>query len=653
MKHIHVLLGISLFLLLGFVFLPTSYAATYPPTSTARYLYVFPDGKMYVYDMDNNFNLIYSRDMPMSGKRGVSVSPGTNMLYVSYGSNSNSPGSMLKYNLVTNSVVWNRQYQFGVDSMSITPDGNTMYMPAGEESSSNQWSVINGSDGSVRTSITAGNRPHNTVVSPNGQRAYLSGVGSPYVSVIDTATNTQIKTIGQLISGGRPFTINGSETLLYTTATGYLGFQISSIVTGQVLFTVPVVGFSGGGSEVPSHGISLAPDEKEVYVMDGKNSYVHVYDVSQVPTFAPNKVASIKLSKQIIGSFESGCALDCDKVGWLLHSRNGRYVFVGDSGDVIDTSTRQIVKNLTPLANTRIFTEIDWQNGASNSTTTRHGLGYVMGGSTPTPTSGQNLSVTSFSLINADTDQVISGYETLQNNGTINMASLPTRNINIRANTNPGVVGSVRYALNGNNTYRVENNPPYALESDEGGNYYPWSPSAGNYTVTATPYSGSNASGTQGTSLTIAFMITTSATTTPTPTNTLSPTPTPTIISSSSQSVTSLTLINADTDQPIGNYDPIQNNATIQLSSLPTRNLNIRANTNPSTVGSVRFGFDGNSNYLMQNYAPYAFADDDDGNYRSWTPNFGSHTIIATPYSSQNGGGNAGTSLTVTINVTQ
>jgi DNA-binding beta-propeller fold protein YncE len=626
---------------------PKAYAATYPPTGSSRYLYVFPDGKMYVYDMDNSFNLVYSRDLPMSGKRGVAVHPGTSMLYLSYGSNSNNPGSLMKYNLKTNTIVWNKQYQFGVDSISVTPDGNTLYVPAGEESSSNLWYVVNTGDGSVRSTISAGSRPHNTVVSLNGQRAYLSGVGSPYVAVVDTATNTVTKTIGQLISGGRPFTINGSESLLYTTASGYLGFQVSSITTGQVLFTVPVVGYSGSGSEVPSHGISLSPDEKELYVIDGKNSYVHVFDVSNLPALAPTKVASIKLSNQIIGNIQSGCSLDCDKVGWLLHSRSGKYVAVGDSGDIIDTTTRQIVKNIGPLANTRIFAEVDWQNGSPYFSSSRHGLGYNLSAG-PTPTPGQTQSVTSFTLINADTDQPISGYDPITNNATINLNTLPTKNINIRANTNPSTVGSVRFALDGNNTYRIENNAPYALESDEGGNYYTWNATTGSHTITATPYTSQNAIGTPGTGLTLTITFANTSSVTPTPSSgpTVTPTQSPT-----GQSVVSFTLINADTDQPIAGFDPLLNNATIQLSTLPTKNINVRANTNPSIVGSVRFGFDGNTSFQTENYIPYALASDDDGNYRPWTPSIGSHTISATPYTSQNAGGTTGSSTSVTVQV--
>ena len=79
------------------------------------------------------------------------------------------------------------------------------------------------------------------------------------------------------------------------------------------------------------------------------------------------------------------------------------------------------------------------------------------------------------------------------------------------------------------------------------------------------------------------------------------------------QSVVSFSLINADTDQPISGFDPLTPGATLNFATLPTSNLNIRANTSPSTVGSVRFGLDGNANYRTETAAPYSLGGDVSG----------------------------------------
>jgi hypothetical protein len=123
---------------------------------------------------------------------------------------------------------------------------------------------------------------------------------------------------------------------------------------------------------------------------------------------------------------------------------------------------------------------------------------------------GSGQSVVTFTLINADTDLPISTHDPLTDGSTLNLTSLPTTNLNIRANTSPPTVGSVRFNLNGEIT--TESVAPYAMKGDVSGNYNPWTPTNGAYTLTATPYTGSGATGTAGTPLTINFTVTSGGT---------------------------------------------------------------------------------------------------------------------------------------------
>ncbi len=115
------------------------------------------------------------------------------------------------------------------------------------------------------------------------------------------------------------------------------------------------------------------------------------------------------------------------------------------------------------------------------------------------------------------------------------------------------------------------------------------------------------------------------------------------------QAVTGLTLVNADTDADIG---PLADGAELDLETLPTRNLNVRANTSPAAVGSVKFAYDGNAAYRIENGAPYALAGNDGADYSPWTPAAGSHAVTATPYSGADATGAAGTVLKVSFTVT-
>jgi large repetitive protein len=91
----------------------------------------------------------------------------------------------------------------------------------------------------------------------------------------------------------------------------------------------------------------------------------------------------------------------------------------------------------------------------------------------------------------------------------LSLSSLPTRNLNVRANTSPATVGSVVFALTGaQSENRTETNAPYSLFGDNSGDYNPWTPPLGSYTLKATPFTGSGGTGTAGTSLTINFSVT-------------------------------------------------------------------------------------------------------------------------------------------------
>ena len=265
--------------------------ATPNPTGAAHWLYVVNDGRVYVYDIDNNHTLVKQFPIPEQGKRGVMVDPGRKLLYVSEcGPDvcAGSHGSLLAYDLVHDVVAWIANYSFGIDQAAITPDGSTIYMPHGSDATDGQTSILDASNGKPTGTITTGTNGHNTIVSLDGTQAYLTGwTGSNYnfAHVVDTATNQVTLDAGPTIDGIRPFTVNGKHTMMFTTSTNTCGFQVLSLVTGKVLYTVPFSGscvWNGAGGAA-THGISLAPDEQRVYIIDGPQDALEVYDISGLP----------------------------------------------------------------------------------------------------------------------------------------------------------------------------------------------------------------------------------------------------------------------------------------------------------------------------------------------------------------------------------
>jgi hypothetical protein len=123
----------------------------------------------------------------------------------------------------------------------------------------------------------------------------------------------------------------------------------------------------------PSHGISLSPDGREVWVMDMPAQRVRVYTSGASPVH----LADVAINP-IKGVQQPKTAIDEIKDGWVLHSKLGDYVYIGDSGSVIATATRKQVVLLPPLANGRHgFLEVMFDGtGAPVDTSTHFGMGY-------------------------------------------------------------------------------------------------------------------------------------------------------------------------------------------------------------------------------------------------------------------------------------
>ena len=370
------LIGLIVFVALGAVKLATVSAAT-----IHHYEYVFTSGFIYVYDIDNAGALVKTITVPTgAGVRGAVANVATGNLYISYGSDAGSGGSQLAYNLATDQIVWTKTYPHGIDSQAISPDGTKIYMPSGELSSGSTWYVEDPATGNDIGTVVVGGTgngsgtgPHNTIVTAT--RVYMGlrddnlggGNGINDFGIGNTSTNQIIGKVTPTRSGVRPFTINSKETLLYTSVTGFLGFQVGDLTTGNVIYTVPIDGSNIPGFTTsfsvtdPSHGIALSADDKTLYLVDWPNNYVHVFDVSGVPASAPVQVADIALPDSFTPN-QAQCAYDCGGDGWLHLSSDGKYLFVGDTPDVISTSTRTLAMKMPQLANSRVEIEIDFQD---------------------------------------------------------------------------------------------------------------------------------------------------------------------------------------------------------------------------------------------------------------------------------------------------
>ncbi len=309
---------------------------TYQPTS-GHYLYVATPGirnylgygghGIVVFDIENDHQFVkriptagLKEDGTPSNVKGVAVSRQLNSLYIS------TLEALQRIDLETEELVWEKQFAGGCDRMSISPDGMIMYLPSLEK---DFWNVVDCESGDLIDTIKVHSRAHNTIYGPSGKRVYMADIGSPLLYVADPKTHTISHTVGPFGAGIRPFTITSDESRVFVTVNELLGFEVGDLKTGQKLENITVLGWDKGPVRRhgnPSHGIGLTPDEEEVWVCDGHNMRLHVFQAN--PPY--QQLTTI--------------ALD-DMPGWILFSLNGQYAYPS-SGEVINTRTREVITKL-------------------------------------------------------------------------------------------------------------------------------------------------------------------------------------------------------------------------------------------------------------------------------------------------------------------
>lgn len=281
-----------------------------------------------VYDIDNDYRFVRripTWDVPAGqdpeNVKGIAASAKTGRLYVT------TIRRMGCIDLTTDKMIWSKALEGGCDRPSISPDGKILFVPSFEGP---HWNVVDAMTGDTLQRIVLNNRAHNTVYGPDGKWVYLEGLGSKEVHVADASTYAIEKTIGPFVDNVRPFTINGKQTRVYVNCNNLLGFEVGDITTGKVLHHVEVTGYNKGPVDrhgCPSHGIGLTPDETEIWVSDGHNKAMHVFDNTVTP---PKQTATLKLR---------------DQPGWITFSIDGRHAWPS-TGEVFETKSKTLIASL-------------------------------------------------------------------------------------------------------------------------------------------------------------------------------------------------------------------------------------------------------------------------------------------------------------------
>jgi hypothetical protein len=364
-QALHCLLSLALFLSASI-----AVADTAPVPSEQRMLYVAVPGirdelmhggcGVLVFDIDHDHKFLRritlrADDAPghPDAMKGICASAVTKRLYFS------TTKSLTCIDLLTDKILWEKKYAGGCDRMSIAPDGKTIYLPSLE---GDHWNIVD-AEGELLNTITLHCGAHNTVFAIDGKHVYLAGLKSKILTIADASTRQAVATVGPFGGNIRPFTVNGSSTLCYCCVNGLLGFEIGDLATGKLVERVAVEGFPVGPVKrhgCPSHGIAMTPDESEIWLSDGHNQLVHVFDATVMP---PKLKSSIPLR---------------DQPGWITFSIDGKLAYAS-TGEVIDAGSKKVItalkdENGQDVASEKLL-EIDFRSGVPSRAGDQFGRG--------------------------------------------------------------------------------------------------------------------------------------------------------------------------------------------------------------------------------------------------------------------------------------
>ena len=305
-----------------------------------RYLYVAVPGVeneveyrgdpgILVFDIDNGHKFSRriptwpaARDGQIESVRGLAADVRRRRLYVS------TVKRLAAIDLATEKIVWEKDYGGNCcDRFAVSPDGATIYAPAFGKP---KWYVVRASNGDLITTINVVGWPRQTIYSPDGRHVYLAAWESPLLSVVDANTHKVINEVGPFSNFMCPFTINRRETLAFANVDGLVGFEVGDLHTGLILDRVVVEGYQMEAApkfECPSHGIALTADERELWLTDGVDNRLHVFDATTYPP-VPSTTIEVRAQPR-----------------WITFSNDGKYAYPS-TGDVIDAATKRIVATL-------------------------------------------------------------------------------------------------------------------------------------------------------------------------------------------------------------------------------------------------------------------------------------------------------------------
>jgi YVTN family beta-propeller protein len=191
---------------------------------------------------------------------------------------------------------------------------------------------------------------HNVYVTADGKYAYAGSVRHKFLSVLDLKTE-QVAWDLKFDKGVRPMTMetapDGSTRRIFVQLSDTSGFAVVDFAQRKEVARIRFpdqpngYGMAEGRADTPSHGMSVAPDNKSLWVTSVFANAVFVYSLPELKLLGHVALPELKLpGRAAIGALPN----------WATFTPDGKLLYVTNSAirsvSAIDTRAMKVVANI-------------------------------------------------------------------------------------------------------------------------------------------------------------------------------------------------------------------------------------------------------------------------------------------------------------------
>lgn len=303
---------------------------TQPPIGTRRELWITNSygDDVHVYEVGTWKPLKHFQVGPQP--HGISATADGKTVHIAIENFASREGELIWVDPATYTVTHRLTIGPRPNEQECTPDGKWIYIPCEDGT---YW-IIDGEKKQVAKRIETGGRPHNTTISADGRRMYLSPMGNArHVTIVDI--HDDHKVIGKIEFGNapRPPAIDPDEKRFYQNIDGLIGFQVADIAQRKVVKTVEHnVPAELKATMTRTHGLSVRPDGKEIWSCNVEHHLLHIHELTSGEY---KEIATLPM----IG-----------RIYWICFTPDAKWGFVSVRSEgkvaVIDCETKKVVTHL-------------------------------------------------------------------------------------------------------------------------------------------------------------------------------------------------------------------------------------------------------------------------------------------------------------------